>query len=372
MRFPLALILALAAGSLSAQAPDECTTVKIAVDSVKHTVVITAGPFEIAKMMDMSGDMMHHHTESAMMRYQWPVDGDLSGLNVELYKADGSPVSIETVHHLVMYNFDRRQLIHESIERLFAWGQDTQQVDLPSGVGVPLPLGEHLGFLVAWHNDTGKDIHGAFVRITMPWTPPKRVKTVVFPWYLDVSNVNGSDNSYDVPAGRSTKTFDFTLPVSGRMIAAGGHMHPYGTNVKLVDGKSGKVLIKLNTTKSKNGTERSVERFIFGFHEDALPLEAHYPYRLVASYDNTSGAAIKKGGMSQLNGLFQPSDSLLWPKLDLNDPETVKDIKSLPADLGSCADQQMAKEMQMDPNMKMDEPAKTDTAKKPPRRSAEH
>jgi hypothetical protein len=72
--------------------------------------------------------------------------------------------------------------------------------------------------------------------------------------------------------------------------------------------------------------------------------------------------------MSQLNGIFQPSDTTLWPKLDLNDPETIKDIKSLPADLGSCEDQRMAKEMQMDPNMKMDEPAKSDTAKKPPRR----
>jgi hypothetical protein len=368
MRSRFALIHAHAAGSLGAQAPDECTTVKIAVDSVKRTVVITAGPFEIAKMGDMSGDMMHHHTESSMMRYQWPVDGSLRGVNVELYKADGSPVSLETVHHLVMYNFDRRQLIHESIERLFAWGQDTQEVLLPVGVGVPLPLGDHLGFLIAWHNDTGKDIRGAFVRITMPWAPPAKIKVAVLPWYLDVSNVNGGDNSYDVPAGRSTKSFDFTLPVSGRMIAAGGHMHPYGTNVKLVDVKSGKVLIKLNTTKGKAGTDRSVERFIYGFNEDALPLEAHTPYRLVANYDNTSGAPIKKGGMSQLNGIFQPSDTTLWPKLDLNDPETIKDIKSLPADLGSCEDQRMAKEMQMDPNMKMDEPAKSDTAKKPPRR----
>ena len=371
MRSTILPILALAASSLGAQTAANPTTVKIAVDSVKKQVIIVAGPFDLAghgNMPGMGTGVMHHTAESKMMRYEWPVDGYLRGVNVELSDADGKPVPLRTIHHLVMYNFDRRQLIHESIERLFAWGQDTQEVLLPAGVGVPLPLGDHLGFLIAWHNDTGHDIHGAVVRITMPWAPPKEIKVAVLPWYLDVSNVNGGDNSYDVPVGRSTKTFDFTLPVSGRMIAAGGHMHPYGLDVKLVDVASGKVLIKLKATKNKAGTVHGVERFVWGFHDDALPLEANRKYRLVAAYDNTSGSPLVKGGMSQLNGIFQPSDMALWPKIDVNDPETKKDLASLPADLGADTDEHAG--MDMDPNMKMDMPMspKADSAKRPPRR----
>jgi hypothetical protein len=123
----------------------------------------------------------------------------------------------------------------------------------------------------------------------------------------------------------------------------------------------------LNATKSKDGLVRGVERFVYGFHEDALPLQANHPYRLVASYDNPTGKPIIKGGMAQLNGIFEPADFSLWPKLDLNDPETKKDVASLPADLGATADERAG--MDMDPNMKMDMPMapKADTAKKPPR-----
>jgi hypothetical protein len=370
MRTVLALLVALGVSSAAAQTAANPTTVHITVDSVKRTVVIVAGPFDLAGHANMPGmgtGVMHHTAESKMMRFAWPVDGSLRGVNVELYEADGKPVPLKTIHHLVMYNFDRRQLIHESVERLFAWGQDTQEVLLPAGVGVPLPLGDHLGFLIAWHNDTGHDIKGATVRVTMPWAPPKDIKVAVFPWYLDVSNVNGGDNSYDVPVGRSTKTFDFSLPVGGRMIAAGGHMHPYGVNVKLVDVASGKVLIKLGATKNKSGSVHGVERFVWGFNDDALPLEANHPYRLVAEYENPTGAPLVKGGMAQLNGIFQPSDIALWPKIDVNDPETKKDLASLPADLGTATDEHAG--MDMDPNMKMDMSTspKPDTAKKPPR-----
>ncbi len=371
MRSSLALILALAASPLAAQSsPNTPTTVKITVDSIRHNVVIVAGPFDLVghgNMPGMGSGVMHHTSESKMMRFAWPVTGALNGVNVTLTDPHGAPVPGNVIHHLVMYNFDRRQLIHESVERVFAWGQDTQEITLPAGVGVPLPLGDHLGFLIAWHNDSGHDIKGATVTITMPYEVPKDMKVAVYPWYLDVSNVNGGDNSYDLPAGKSTKTFDFTIPVDGRMIAVGGHMHPYGKSVSLVDVASGKVMIKLDATKSKDGQVRGVERFVYGFHEDALPLQANHPYRLVASYDNPTGKPIAKGGMAQLNGIFEPTDFSLWPKLDLNDPETKKDVASLPPDLGAPADERAG--MDMDPNMKMDMPMapKADTAKKPPR-----
>ena len=252
----LALSLIAAIATLAgAQTPAVKTTVSVAIDSARHEVVITAGPFDLANSTmgpNMSHGMMHM-AESNVMRFEWPVDGSLRGVDLVLHDARGNPIPTRILHHLVMFNFDRRGLIHSSIERLFAWGQDTQTILLPSGVAVPLPVGDHLGFMIGWHNDTGADIHDAYLRMSLTYVPPKKVKAAVYPWYLDVNNVDGGHNSFDLPAGRSTQRFSFQVPVGGRMIAVGGHMHDYAISVRLVDSASGKTLIKLKAVKDKQG-----------------------------------------------------------------------------------------------------------------------
>ena len=113
------------------------------------------------------------------------------------------------------------------------------------------------------------------------------------------------------------------------------------------------------------------ERFVFGFNEDAFPIESNHTYTLVSAYDNPTGKPIAQGGMSQLNGVFEPSDMALWPKIDFNDPRTKADLASLPPDLGSeeaGMDGHDHEHMEMD-GMKMDSVVKKDsTAGKPPRR----
>ena len=367
MRSSHFVMLALAASTASAQEAPR-TTLHVDVDPVKQEVIVTAGPFDLANspmMPGMSHGMMHM-AETNMMRFEWPADGSLRGVDLTLRDANGNPLPIKILHHLAMYNFDRRGLIHTSIERLFAWGQDTQAILLPSGVGVPLPEGTHLGFLIGWHNDTGHDIHDAYLRMTLPYVPPKKVKVAVFPWYLDVHNVDGGNNSFDLPAGRSTQRFNFQVPLAGRLIAVGGHMHDYAKSVRLVDSASGKVLIKLKSIARKDGTITGTQRWIYGFHDDAVPIEAHHTYTLVSEYDNVTGKPIEEGGMSQLNGIFQPDSMALWPKIDFNDPGTIADLKSLPPDLGSDeADEHAHDHMHMDMPM----PAKDTTTAKPPRMS---
>ena len=336
MRSILAALFALLTTAAGAQAPAVKTTLVVTVDPARHEVVILAGPFDLENqpmMPGMSHGMMHM-AESNMMRFEWPVDGWLRGVDLTIRDANGNLLPVKILHHLAMYNFDRRGLIHTSIERLFAWGQDTQAILLPGGVGVPLPRGDHLGFLLGWHNDTGHDIHDAYVRLTMPYAAPKSIKVAVLPWYLDVHNVNGGGNSFDLPAGRSSQTLNFRVPLDGRLIAVGGHMHDYGTSVRLVDSATGKTLIKLKTVSDKKGSVTGTERFVFGFHEDALRILANRTYTLVSDYDNITGTPIEEGGMGQLNGVFQPDSLALWPKIDFTDPGTVADLKSLPPDLG--------------------------------------
>ena len=380
MRSIVALLLTLAVSTAGAQENCGKYRASVRVDTAKHEVIITAGPFDLKPMPPMQGhgaDVMKM-AETLMMRFEWPVAGSLSGVDLTISDSLGHAVPTEVLHHLAMYNFDRRGLIHTSVERLFAWGQDTRAIVLPAGVAAPVPKGEHLGFLIGWHNETGRAIHGATVHMTLSYVSPKKVKASVMPWYLDMHMVYGpGGNSFDLPVGRSTQRFDFQVPVSGRLIAVGGHMHDHAQWVSLVDSATGKTLVKLQAERDKQGSVTGTGRFVFGFNEDALPIQANHTYTLVSQYDNATGKVIKDGGMSQLNGVFEPLDAAQYPRLDMSDPRTIADLKSLPPDVGSPDAQNYCKAQgdmdhdQMDmkdmKDMKMDSVVKQDSSpRKPP------
>ena len=54
-----------------------------------------------------------------MIRFEWPVDGWFRGFSIEIVDAAGKPIDRRLVHHLIAINFDRRQLLYPSYERIF-------------------------------------------------------------------------------------------------------------------------------------------------------------------------------------------------------------------------------------------------------------
>ncbi len=160
-RAPAARLVAFAVALLAVigtNAPAQAVTaptapiLRMTVDSVARVVILTAGPFDIpAAMPDMEGmehSMHHEHAHADLLRISWPVNGYLTGTAMDLRDAAGKPIPSALVHHMNMTNFDRRQLVYPEFEMLFAMGQGTTKIQLPAGVGVPLPIGERLGLSV--------------------------------------------------------------------------------------------------------------------------------------------------------------------------------------------------------------------------------
>jgi hypothetical protein len=319
----------------------------ITVDSANSQIVVRTGPFHLpAKPAGMEGMDMHgmegmagmegmegmeHHTLSHFMRFEWPVDGWLRGFRVDMTDAAGRPLPGKLLHHLIGVNLDRRQLVYHAVERLFGWGSETDPVELPSGLAVPLKDGEHLGMYAMFDNETGKDVD-AYLRLTIPYVSTasgSRPKSVL-PLYIDVNNVIGGTTTFDVPPGKTKHSFEFEVPTSVRVLAVGGHLHDYGESVSLEDAETGKVLVKLKAKRDKQGHVEGVGRFVFGYNTDALHLLAGHHYRVVGVYDNPTDSTIKNGGMAHINGAVVPHDVSKWPVLDPNDPLVKKDIASLP------------------------------------------
>lgn len=311
-------------------------SVETRVDSARHEVVIEAGPFEVPAMdpemvkeMEMDHSM-HHEEEARVFRFDWPVDGPGRAFKIEVRDATGALVPRSMLHHLIAINFDRRQFIYQQAERLFGIGKETKDVTLPGTLVVPLELGQRLGFYIAWHNDSGRDLHGAKVRIVIDWIPRAAAQayTPVLPVYFDVNNEVGNTNTFDVTPGKSSKSFDFTVPASGYLIAVTGHLHDYGRSVRLEDAETGKVMVRLAAKTDSAGKLIEIPRKFFLLRP--LRMRAGHHYRIVAEYDSPLQFTISKGAMANILGVFAPDSRSQWPSIDPEDATFKKDIASLP------------------------------------------
>lgn len=314
--------------------PKPSPTVTVSVDSSRHELTITSGPFDLPNMPPMEDHAMmdlgmSHDTE--LQRFDWPVDGWFRGFRVKLVDGQGRTVPSHVMHHMIMVNFSRRQLLYSAAERLMGTGTETEAASVPKTIGVPMKPGMKLGMYIAWHNDTGKDLEGVNLELTMLWTPKNQNPPPVnaLPIYMDVNLTIGGVNTFDVPPGKSTKAYEFTLPVGGRLLAVGGHMHDYGTGVRLEDAESGKLLTQVMAQRAPDGKLVKVSRKVFGVSGKGLRLKPNHHYRVVGEYDNPTGEVRIKGAMASMVGLFVPDDMKRWPAINPRDPIYQRDIASL-------------------------------------------
>jgi hypothetical protein len=308
--------------------------VRVSVDSSRHELTVTSGPFDLPNMPPMEDHAMmdlgmSHDTR--LQRFEWPVNGWFRGFRVELVDGQGRAVPPHVMHHMIMVNFSRRQLLYSAAERLMGTGTETGEVSVPKTIGVPMRPGMKLGMYIAWHNDTGQDLDGVYLKLTMLWTPKNQNPQPVnaLPIYMDVNLTVGGTNTFDVPPGKSTKAYEFTLPVGGRLLGVGGHMHDYGSGVRLEDAETGKVLTRVKAERDAEGKLVKVSRKLFGVSGEGLRLKAKRRYRVVGEYDNPTGELRVKGAMASMVGLFVPDDMKRWPVVDPRDATYQRDLASL-------------------------------------------
>ncbi len=312
--------------------PADSARLQVAVDSSDKEIVLTIGPFDLP---DRTGEDAHAHSgaghDTPVYHFDWPVEGWLRGFHLQAFDGEGNVLPQRIVHHMIMVNFDRRQLVYHAAERILGSGTETQSYVLPKSIGVPVKPGSDLGIYIAWHNTTGAPIENAYFQLRLVWTPKNQVPNPVsgLPVYFDVNQTIGATNTYDIPPGRSEKSFEFTLPVSGRLLGVGGHIHDYGVEVRLEDAETDKVITTIETVLDENGWVLELDRNLFGVAGRGKKLEADHRYRVVAVYDNPTGKTLVLGAMAHMVGLFAPDDITKWPAIDLEDPEYQKDLASL-------------------------------------------
>ena len=309
----------------------------VSVREDRHEVEIVAGPFRVPSAAPSASH--HGHGEDDSMRsplvvVPWPVDAGLAGFRMAVYAPDGTQLPRELLHHVIGVNFSRRQLVYPVAERIFGFGTETPDIRLPGFLEIPLEQGDSLGVYAMWNNTSGQDIPEAYLQVILPYAEDDAGREKALPLYVDTNNQIGGKTSYDLPPGRSTRAFEFELPVGGGLLAASGHLHDYGVELRLEEVATGRVLTTLEPEVDAAGrvtaVEQKIYRRFFKLLDARVRLEAGVRYRVVGVYENPTGSAIPDGGMAHIVGLFVPDDLAAWPRRDAQDPQYRADIAGLP------------------------------------------
>ena len=322
-RFLTAAVL-LAGAAASAQTPRPGVTV----DYRHHRVVVVAGPFDLEPMPPMEGMSMDAMMPDTLAQaFAWPVRGWFRGFESEVIDAQGNALPRELLHHFTLINLDRRTLFDPVAERIAAAGLTPAAAVAPASVGAPLSPGQRLALYIMWHNGGTTAQRGVYLRINLVWLPaneqPRPLST--FPVNLDVNAHYGQSNTYDVPPGRHEKSAIITFPLSGWLLAAGGHLHDYGRGVRLEDARSGKVLVQTTAVLGDSGEIKELPFRILALWDRGLRIKAGHPYRLVATYDNPTNDTLRDV-MGEMMGLFVPDHAERWPRVNYQDSTYLADL----------------------------------------------
>src|SRR3954468_3375014 len=177
------------------------------------------------------------------------VDGYIVGFSTNIVNADGSAVPIQRLmlHHIVFskfgdpnplcpryVGFDANQTLPGAARPLYGAGEERNILAFPPGYG--LKLGANDTWLMAWMlMNHRKTTDHAFIEWKVTYTTEPVQDTHLY--WLDVENCN-ADPVFNVPGGGKPgstfkKTYQFNMPESGDIVAAGGHVHGGADNLQI-------------------------------------------------------------------------------------------------------------------------------------------
>lgn len=296
---------------------------RIVDDTARRELVIELGP------LDLPANADHHDlAQPATRGVAVPLDGWIHGFRIEVVDRAGQPVPQQVLHHINVIAASRRELFSDIMLRIAAAGQETGPAVMPRLLGFKVHKGEEFLVSSMLHNPTPRAYSGAIIRVRMPYTAADTwVRPLpAYPFYLDVMPPAGETHAYDLPPGRSEKSWEGRPAIAGRILGVGGHLHQYGVALRLEDVTAGKVLWDARpiTDEAGNLVEMPIKKFLWRL---GIPIRPDHTYRLTAVYDNPTGETIPDGAMGALGGVFLPSSGTTWPIIDPRSPEYQLDLK---------------------------------------------
>ena len=298
---------------------------RIFTDRARDALVIDLAP------MDLPANTPHHGiAQPPVATLEIPVTGYIYGFRAEVVDSAGRVLPDELIHHFNLIDPDHRELFLPISRRLLAAGHETGAIRLPWLLfGLPLKRGEHVVASAMVENLTPVAYRQARVRLVMDFTPAGRPWPLfaASPWQMDVAFPVG-DKSFALPPGRSSRSYEGSPAVPGKIVGLGGHMHDHGQLIEFTDATTSQVIYRAAPAADSAGHIASVPvSRLYGWSGIGVHVVPSHRYRVTVYYDNPTGQPIPDGGMGVVGGLFVPDRGREWPAADPRDSLYQKDYR---------------------------------------------
>jgi hypothetical protein len=230
----IAVAAATVSGSASAGAP--AGPAARVINQTEAVSTVRVGPFVLPAAP--TGDAPHMNRPLPNIPKPCE-DCYITALEPRLVTADGKRADMSTgvmLHHFVVAEPAAtdvtcgRNGIGAMGRRLFASGDERTPIRLPDGFGFKVEPGPWVGVIELMnHSQTPQVVFFETVVHHVPASTPG-MKPVT-PVWLDVANCAFSE--YAVPAGKSATEWSWMSTLTGRIVAAGGHVHAGGMGLTL-------------------------------------------------------------------------------------------------------------------------------------------
>jgi len=261
---------------------------------------------------------------------EFPVNGSIYAFHAEIVDEHGRRLSNDLLHHMNVMDPSERELFLPISRRLLASGRETGEIRFPWLLfGARVRAGEQILANAMLANQGDVSYHGVKVRLVLSYVPENRPWPLfsVLPWQLDVAFPVG-DKTFDLPPGRSERSYEGSPAVPGKIIVIGGHVHDYATTIEFWDATAGKMLWHGEPAAPAPGQPAVVPPGkLYSLTSIGVHVTPAHRYRVRVVYNNTSGMTIPDGGMGVVGGLFRPDKNVVWPATNPQEALYQKDLR---------------------------------------------
>jgi hypothetical protein len=301
--------------------PADGAATRLEDDVERGAFVITVGPMELPHAgHGGAGHAGHAGILPPVATVTVPRDAYLYGFDLEVVDATGRRLPQQLLHHLNVIDPRHRELFLPISQRMLALGTETGAQSMPwMLLGYPVSAGQPMVISVMMHNPTDEHYFNVELRLILKYVPGGRPWPFfsVYPFQLDVAFPAG-DKGFDLPPGVSSKAYEASPSMEGRLMVVGGHLHPYSTSLKLEDVTEGRVIWE---GRPIAGEDQTLGGVTMGRLYRRLGVKIHprHVYRVSVTYHNPTPDTIPAGGMGVVAGVFMPSGDGPWPLADTAD-----------------------------------------------------
>jgi hypothetical protein len=232
------------------------------------------------------------------------VDGFIVRMHARLVDARGRPVTIRDVmlHHVTFRRQWRPARRHDCTsgggEAFYGTGEEDQSLRLPAGYGYRLRRHDRWRMTAMLMSHSTRSV-GVYVEYRVTVDTNRRL-TPVRAFWVRANGCASANVSYPVvgggpPGSTVQKAYDWRVPFSGRIVAAGGHLHGGARDMWLSQPRCGDR--RLFDTRPLYGMPEDLMYRVRPLLHEPGPMDTRY-------FESRTGIAVRAGETLRLTGAY--------------------------------------------------------------------